>query len=201
MNTSCLNFSLNYVLLYCLAAVMVNEKVDDEEQMYLLCWSFWWPCGCVGARLLILPDAACPWLHWKPLDAAIRQLLAPYCPGCRQGTEQTNNNQQIHLRRWPFWWLWRCVGRILRALPDGGGPSKAHRWLVVVSAVAPLPAAGLLAVRICHPRSCAIFNPFFAGCRPHVASRLCLHLLSCHHLLAVVPRCLLIFSAMVGCCF
>jgi hypothetical protein len=31
---------------------------------------------------------------------------------------QTNNNQLIHLKRWPFRWLWRCAGTILRALPN-----------------------------------------------------------------------------------
>jgi len=38
------------------------------------------------------PDAACPRLHWKPLDAAIGRLLAPYCFGGRQGTSKQNND-------------------------------------------------------------------------------------------------------------
>ena len=38
------------------------------------------------------PNAACPGLHWKPLDAAIRQLLAPYCLGGRQGNSKQKNN-------------------------------------------------------------------------------------------------------------
>ena len=38
------------------------------------------------------PNAACPGLHWKPLDAAIGQLLAPYCLGGRQGNSKQNNN-------------------------------------------------------------------------------------------------------------
>ncbi len=37
--------------------------------MHLCCRPFWWPCGCVGAMLLILPNATCPGLYWKPLDA------------------------------------------------------------------------------------------------------------------------------------
>jgi hypothetical protein len=32
-----------------------------------------------------LPNAACPGLYWKPLDAAIGRLLTPYRPGGRQG--------------------------------------------------------------------------------------------------------------------
>ena len=38
------------------------------------------------------PDAACPGPHWKPLDAAIGQLLAPYHLGGRQGKNQLNND-------------------------------------------------------------------------------------------------------------
>ena len=39
---------------------------------------FRWSCGGVEAKHVASPDAACPGLHWKPLDAAIGQLLAPY---------------------------------------------------------------------------------------------------------------------------
>jgi hypothetical protein len=47
---------------------------------------------------MALPDVACLGLHGKPLDAAIGQLLALYCPGGHQGNRQTHNNQQIHQR-------------------------------------------------------------------------------------------------------
>jgi hypothetical protein len=77
----------------------------------------------------------------------------------------------------------------------------SRRWLVVVSSVTPLPATASSTLRICQPRRCVIVDAFVAGCRPHVAGRLCLHLSPCHLLLAVVPRCLLILSAMVGCRF
>jgi hypothetical protein len=39
-----------------------------------------------------LPDAACLGLHWKPLDAAIGQLLAPYRLGGHQGDSKQNND-------------------------------------------------------------------------------------------------------------
>ncbi len=45
---------------------------------------------------MALPDAACPGLLGKPLDAGIGQLLTPYRPSGCQGNRQTNNNQQIH---------------------------------------------------------------------------------------------------------
>jgi hypothetical protein len=36
------------------------------------------------------PNAACPGLLWKPMDAGIGRLLALYCPSGRQGNRQTN---------------------------------------------------------------------------------------------------------------
>ena len=39
-----------------------------------------------------LPNAACPGLHRKPLDATIRRLLAPYCLGGHQGDSKQNND-------------------------------------------------------------------------------------------------------------
>jgi hypothetical protein len=68
-----------------------------------------------------LPNAACPGLYWKPLDAAIGQLLAPYCPGGRQGNRQTNKDEPIHLHCWLFQWPWQCAGTLPHASPDGGG--------------------------------------------------------------------------------
>ena len=39
-----------------------------------------------------LPDAACPRLHRKPLDADIGQLLALYRPDGRHGDNQQNDD-------------------------------------------------------------------------------------------------------------
>jgi hypothetical protein len=41
------------------------------------------------------PNAACPGLLRKPLDAAIGQLLAPYCPGGHQGDSKQNNDVNV----------------------------------------------------------------------------------------------------------
>jgi|LakMenEpi03Aug12_release.lakeMendotaPanAssembly.Ray.scaffolds.fasta_scaffold3642706_1 hypothetical protein len=46
---------------------------------------------------MALPDTACPRLLWKPLDAAIGQLLAPYRPGSRHGNNQQNNDAKCTL--------------------------------------------------------------------------------------------------------
>jgi len=53
---------------------------------------FQWPCGGVEAVHVASPNAACPRLHKKPLDAAIGQLLAPYQPIGRQGGNQLNDD-------------------------------------------------------------------------------------------------------------
>jgi hypothetical protein len=47
----------------------------------------------MGAMLLLLLNAAYSRLHWKPLDAAIGQLFAQYCPGSQQGNRIHNNNE------------------------------------------------------------------------------------------------------------
>jgi hypothetical protein len=77
-----------HILLCRLATNMVDDKIVNEEQMYLLCWQFQWPCKHMGARLLVSPNAACPGLHRKPLDAIIGQLLALYCPSGCQGNSK-----------------------------------------------------------------------------------------------------------------
>ncbi len=53
--------------------------------MHLRRRPFRWPCGGVEPINEALPNAACPGLLWKPLDAAIGQLIALYCPGVYQG--------------------------------------------------------------------------------------------------------------------
>jgi hypothetical protein len=104
-----------------LAMVMVNNKIDDNEQMHLHCGPFRRPCRCAGAIQTASPDAACPGLLRKPLDAGIGPLLALYRPSGRQGNRQTNNNQQMTLKKWPNQWPWRCAGMLPRTSPNEGG--------------------------------------------------------------------------------
>jgi hypothetical protein len=40
------------------------------------------------------PNAACPELPTKPLDAAIGQLLTPYCPSGRKGNSKQHDNKK-----------------------------------------------------------------------------------------------------------
>jgi hypothetical protein len=47
---------------------------------------------------MALPDAACPGLLRKPLDAAIEQLLAPYRPSGRQGNSKQNDDKKMYLK-------------------------------------------------------------------------------------------------------
>jgi hypothetical protein len=60
------------------------------------------------------PNTAYPGLHWKPLDATIGRLLAPYCPGGCQGNNQQNDNAKYP----PFA---GHINTILSASPDRGG--------------------------------------------------------------------------------
>ncbi len=78
---------------------MVDDKTKNDIKMHLRSGPFQRPCGCAGAIQTVLPNGACPGLLWKPLDTVIGELLAPYCPSCRQGNRQTNNNQQMTLKR------------------------------------------------------------------------------------------------------
>jgi hypothetical protein len=58
--------------------------------------------------------------YWTPASG-IGRLLAPYHPSGHQGNRQTNNNQQMHLKRWPNWWPWRCAGTEPPTSPNDGG--------------------------------------------------------------------------------
>ncbi len=100
---------------------MVNDKINDDIEMHLRCGPFWRPCVCAGAIQMASPNAACPGLLRKPLYAGIGRLLAPYCPSGCQGNRQTNNNQQMTLKRWPNWWPWQCASTLPHTLPNGGG--------------------------------------------------------------------------------
>ncbi len=100
---------------------MVNNKIDDDEWMHLCRGLFRRPCGCAGAIQTASPNAAWPGLFQKPLDAGIGQLLALYCPSGCQGKRQTNNNQQMTLKRWPNRWPWRCAGTLPHTSPNEGG--------------------------------------------------------------------------------
>ncbi len=48
-------------------------------------WWFQSPCHWGDTARCALSDGAHPWLHAKPLDAAIGQVPAPYHPGGRHG--------------------------------------------------------------------------------------------------------------------
>jgi len=72
---------------------MPRKNCSGEKQMHLCCRPFRWPCGGIEAINAALPDAACPGLLRKPLDAAaIGRLLAPYRPGgCQDDSKQNKD--------------------------------------------------------------------------------------------------------------
>ncbi len=62
--------------------------------------NWWWfrsPCNQGDTAQCTLPDGVHLWLHAKPLDAAIRRVPAPYCPGgchgCRFQMKPKNTNK------------------------------------------------------------------------------------------------------------
>ena len=69
--------------------------------MHLTCWPFRWKRQCASTVPSALPNASCSELQLKPLDTAIGQIFAPYCPGNCQGPIQTskkyNQNKCISL--------------------------------------------------------------------------------------------------------
>ncbi len=48
---------------------------------------FWFPCRRGNTAQCTLPDGVHWWLDAKPLDAAIRRLPVPYCPGSHHGQQ------------------------------------------------------------------------------------------------------------------
>jgi hypothetical protein len=76
-----------------------SKKIGNDERMHLHRGPFRWPCGGVEAETIhaALPDAACPGLNRKPLDAVIGQLLAPYCPGNRHGDSKDKRRNMYPL--------------------------------------------------------------------------------------------------------
>ncbi len=59
------------------------------------------PCGCGGTTRVTSANGAHPGFHLKPLDAAIGQVPALYCPGSdmvdefEQNTQNTNKTQLL----------------------------------------------------------------------------------------------------------
>ncbi len=63
-------------------------------------WWFRWPCGYGGAIRGASPDGVHLWLHAKRLNAAIRQVPVPYCPGSSHGRQfpmKDKNTNKTHL--------------------------------------------------------------------------------------------------------
>ncbi len=89
------------------------------EQMPLLCGPCWWSWWDVEAIHAASPDAACPGLHRKPLDAAIGWLFAPYCLGGRQNSKTNNDVLCTHFDG--YFGGHRDAAVLLRASPDDGG--------------------------------------------------------------------------------
>ncbi len=51
--------------------VVANNEIEGNKKIHVKRWQFQWPCGYGGAMWGASPNGAHPWLHAKPLDAAI----------------------------------------------------------------------------------------------------------------------------------
>jgi len=78
--------------------MMMSSKVGGGgEQMPLRCGPFRWPWCGVEATNAASPDAACPGLHRKPLDATIRRLLTPYhLSGRKSNSKQKEDAEYVN---------------------------------------------------------------------------------------------------------
>ena len=71
----------------------------DNEKIHEVCWPFQCSCECSGEMRHVSTDRAQPGLHTEPLDVAIGQLLAPYCPSTSamviDGGNTTNTKKKL----------------------------------------------------------------------------------------------------------
>ena len=81
----------------------------QQQNMQANWWQFWLPWQCSGTTRGTSPDRVHPGLHSKPLDAPIRQVPAPYCPGGRHGQririkhKNSNKTQLLASNYGAFW--------------------------------------------------------------------------------------------------
>jgi hypothetical protein len=79
------------------AMVMIDDKIDDDKQMYLCCRPFQWPCGHIEVMHVALPDTdtANPGTHQIPLEAGDNSLRSPPAT-TRAKINKTTIKQQTH---------------------------------------------------------------------------------------------------------
>ncbi len=95
--------------------VVGDKEIDDKEKMHANHWWFWLPCGCSDTVQWASPNGAHPRLHWKPLDAAIGQVPAPYCPGSCHGNGCSNDKEGDMV--WDYdtrWWRRHPISTLYR---------------------------------------------------------------------------------------
>jgi hypothetical protein len=85
-----------------LATVIVDDEIGNSIDMFLCCWPFQWPWRSACVIQSASPNAACPGLLQKQLDATIGQLLTLYCPSSHQGNSRQNGDEKMYQKDWPF---------------------------------------------------------------------------------------------------
>ena len=92
--------------------------------MFLRRRPFQWSCGGFEAKHVASPNAACPGLHGKPLEAATGRLLAPYRPGGRHGNNQHTDDAKYTLI------VGRFDGHCGAAVLSHASPDEGGSWLL-----------------------------------------------------------------------
>ncbi len=80
-NNNVSGFYLITTIMWSLAYGCGQQWNQRRQKIHVKRWQFWWSCGYGGAMRSASPNGAYPWLHAKPLDAAIRWVPVLYCPG------------------------------------------------------------------------------------------------------------------------
>ena len=78
------------------AMVMIDDKIDDDKQMYLCCRPFQWPCGHIEVMHVALPDTQIQQIqgHTRfPWKLATTRSVPPRRPPGLKSTKQQSNNR------------------------------------------------------------------------------------------------------------
>jgi hypothetical protein len=91
---------LRQTITWSLAYGCGQEQNLRQQKIPVKRWQFQRPCGYGGAMRGASHNGAHPWLHAKPLDAAIGQMPTLYCPGgchCQQFRMKQKNTNKTQL--------------------------------------------------------------------------------------------------------
>ncbi len=96
MNNNLAWFQLITTITWFLAYGFGQEQNRWWQKIHVKRWQFQRPYIYGGAMQGTLPDGAHPWLHAKPVDAAIGRVPVPYCLGSCHGQRFWKEEKNIN---------------------------------------------------------------------------------------------------------